>query len=77
MLFWTLKINQLMNLHGATAAASALSQHALHMQQVRQGQGQLELKSIHPFTYSFAPYSAVITIKDILTDFILSQCGKR
>ena len=51
MLFWTLQINQLMNLHGATAAASALSQHVLHMQQVRQGRGQLELKSIHPFIY--------------------------
>ena len=37
MLFWTLKINQPMNLHGTTAAASALSQYVLHMQQVRQG----------------------------------------
>ena len=50
MLFWTLKINQPMNLYGTTTAASPLSQYVLHMQQVRQ-EGQLQLKSMHPFIY--------------------------
>lgn len=78
MLFWTLKINQLMNLHCTIAVTSSLSLNVLRMQQVRLGAKTAGIK-IYKFLYS--PVCSLFSLCDHKRYsnclHFASICGKR